>query len=188
MISDPIAQFRSLTPEQQVREGEDSLMAHVFDKAMQARLKHPNLGIARIEAFLADRECCRYPVRVVYEYGSDMAPHQVAQPEPDYRTDDTNAVALYVRPQLRNRPDLALTAIAYMLPTINYGDVIGDEHCLVYAAALLGFTEDECYERLCEAADFCGSEVKLAEPKESRPPEQDHDHGGCSCGSGGCGR
>ena len=182
MISDPIEQFRRMTTAEQIKEGEDSLLAHILEKALQAREKYPNIGMDAIDTFLADSDCLRYPARYAYEFGADMAPHQFAQPEEDLRSNDPNARVLYVRPLLRKRPDYAILAIAYMIPLVNYGDIVNDEHCLVYAASLLGLSEDECYLRLCELADYCGSEVKYAE-KSANTSNSCACSSGCGCGS-----
>ncbi len=179
MIEDPIEAFRRLTPEEQIQEGEDSLLSHVLEKAIQAHAKYPLLGMDQMDAFLADPDCLRYPTRYVYEFGSEMAPHQFAQPEEDFRLPGGQGKVVYLRPVLRQRPDFAALAVAYMVPPINYGDIASDAHCLVYAAALLGLTEDECYERLCAVADFCGSEIKYAGAADS--PTLDCASGSCAC-------
>lgn len=167
MINDPIAEFRSLSPDQQIKEGEDSLLSRILEKAIEAHRKYPSLGMDNLDTFLSDSDCVRYPTRIVFEYGAEMAPHQFAQPEPDHRSSNPNAKVLYLRPILRDHPKYAVAAVAYMLPLLNYGDIIRDEHCLVYAATLLGLTEDECYDLVCEIADFAGSEVKYEARSES---------------------
>ena len=52
---------------------------------------------------------------------------------------------------------LALLAVAYMIPVINYGDIITDEHCLRYGATLLGMMEEEFYDAVCRMADYAGA-------------------------------
>jgi hypothetical protein len=69
---------------------------------------------------------------------------------------------LYLRPRLRERPDLVVLAVAYLIPLINYGDIISDDHCLLYGATLLGLMEAEYYRQMCELADFVGAEARLA--------------------------
>jgi hypothetical protein len=66
---------------------------------------------------------------------------------------------LFLRPLLRNRPDLALLAVAYMIPVINYGDIISDGHCIRYGATLLGMMESEFYDAVCRMADLVGAEA-----------------------------
>ena len=79
---------------------------------------------------------------------------------------------LYVRPVLRHHPGRIVLAVAYMIPLINYGEVIDDEHCLAYGATLLGMMESEYYRAICDLADFVGAEVRIQ---------------GGECGSPGCG-
>ena len=182
-MHDPIETFRNLSTEEQVQEGEDSLLSHVLEKAIQAHNKYPEIGMDTMDAFLADSECLRYPTRYVFEFGADMAPHQFAQPEPDYRVEGGQGKVIYLRPPLRDRPDFASLAIAYIVPVINYGDIIRDEHCLIYAAALLGMTEDECYDKLCQLAEFAGVEKKYPEANDTEEPNSDCDGvSGCECG------
>jgi hypothetical protein len=44
----------------------------------------------------------------------------------------------YLRPPLRDHPDLVVLAVAYMIPVINYGEIVTDEHCRCYGTTLLG--------------------------------------------------
>jgi len=184
MIEDPIEEFRKLSAQEQIQEGEDSLLSHILEKAVQAHNKYPGMGMDKMDTFLADSECLRYPTRYVFEFGADMAPHQFAQPEPDYRVEGGNGKVIYIRPHLRERPDLAIMAISYMVPVINYGEIIRDEHCIVYTAALLGMTEDECYEKLCELADYVGAEPKYPNEDDSEEapiPESESCGSRCNC-------
>jgi hypothetical protein len=135
------------------------LKQRLIEQAICAHRKHAPFAGDHLETLLADPECVRYPTRLVFEFG-EMAMHQFAQPEPDPRNPEGNGRVLYLRPQLRNRPDLTLLALAYMLPVINYGDIITDEHCLLYGATLLGLTEEEFYHRICALADLAGSEPR----------------------------
>jgi hypothetical protein len=102
----------------------------------------------------------RYPTRLVYEFG-EMAMHQFAQPDFDYRNPDENGRVLYPRPLLRARPDLVVLAVAYMTPLLNYGEIIKDENCVLYGATLLGLMEDEFYQKICALADFVGTESRF---------------------------
>jgi len=49
----------------------------------------------------------------------------------------------------------------YMIPLINYGDIITDEHCLLYGATLLGMMEEEFYQAICRLAEFVGAETRV---------------------------
>ena len=65
-----------------------------------------------------------------------------------------------MNPLLQARPDLLPLAVAYMIPVINYGDIVSDEHCLVYGAALMGMLTDEFYDAVCRLADLVGAEPR----------------------------
>ena len=180
-----LEEFKKLSVSEQIREGEDSLLAHILEKGIEARSQHSDLSMENLDAFLGDENCLRYPTRFVYEFGADMSAHQMAQPEEDFRSSVPGAKVVYLRPVLRKRPDLALAAFLYMIPLINYGEIVRDEHCLVYAASVLGLSEDECYALLCEAAEYSGSEEKYqSETSQNDPAAMPVSSCGGSCG--GC--
>jgi hypothetical protein len=152
------AQLRNFSSAELARLGEDSLGSRLLDQADYAHQKHQPRSLAELELLLKDPECVRYPVRLAFEFG-EMAMHQFAQPDVDYRHADQNGRVLYLRPVLRDRPELIVPAVAYMLPVINYGEIIQDEHCMLYGATLLGLMEEEFYARICALADFVQAEV-----------------------------
>lgn len=156
-VMDNSADLRKLTPEQLERLGQDSLREHLLAQAVVAHQKHGPLTLDRLDALLHDPECLRYPVRLVYEFG-EMAMHQFAQPDVDWRNTEQGGKVLYLRPILRDRPELVILAVAYMIPPINYGDIITDAHCVAYGATLLGMMEEEFYQAVCGLADFVGAE------------------------------
>lgn len=161
----PAPDLRGLSTEELVNLGNASLRDHLAAQAVVAHHKYSPLRFEKLDAFLNDPECLRYPTRLVYEFG-DMAPHQFAQPDIDWRTPDSNSNArvLYLRPVLAqpaNR-DMILYAVAYMVPVINYGEVVTDALCLHYGATLLGLMEEEFYEKICALADTVGAESRQA--------------------------
>lgn len=168
--SDPLADLRGLDADALVRVGEDSLREHLVAQAVVAHQKYQPFTAESLARFLTDPECLRHPTRLVYEFG-EMAPHQFAQPDLDYRNPAEDGRVLYLRPRLRPRPDLTLLAVAYMVPVINYGDIVTDAFCLRYGATLLGLTENEFYEQLCALADYAGSEEKVVEIGTPRVPQ-----------------
>ena len=139
--------------------GRQSLREHLLAQAIVAHQKRRPLEASCLDALLKDPECLRHPVRLTFEFG-EMAMHQFAQPDIDWRNTAADGRVLYLRPLLRDRPDLLPLAVAYMIPLINYGDVVSDEDCLAYGATLLGLLEDEYHARLCELADFVGAEAR----------------------------
>jgi len=90
-----------------------------------------------------------------------MAMHQFAQPDVDPLNLAQDGRILYLRPHPEARPELIALAVAYMVPVINYGDIVSDEHCLLYGAAILGMMEDEYYLGVCALADLCGAETRM---------------------------
>ncbi|HPL37164.1 MAG TPA: hypothetical protein PK815_11430 [Verrucomicrobiota bacterium] len=150
------ADLRRLSPAELARRGADSLREHIAAQAAVAHYKHAPLAFAGLDAFLADRECVRYPTRLAFEPGA-MEAHQFAQPGPDPLAPDPEARVLWLRPALRGHPDLALLAVAYMIPVINYGDLATDEHCVRYGATLLGMPEADFYDAVCRMADAVGA-------------------------------
>ncbi len=156
--------LRKLSTEELAKLGEDSLRKRLAEQAEYARAKHSPLGSDKIEALLADPECTRYPTRLVFEIDG-MAAHQFAQPEVDYRNPEQDGRVLYLRPMLRERPELVMLAVAYMLPVLNYGEeIVNDSHCLLYGATLLAMNEEEFYQAVCGLADFTGCEPRDLTP------------------------
>jgi hypothetical protein len=141
-----------------LRLGEDSLKQRLVEQATYAHLKHGPITPDKLEALLQDPDCLRYPLRLVFEFG-EMAMHQFAQPDLDCRNTEKDGRVLYLRPTLRERPDLVVLAVAYMLPVVNYGEIITDEHCLLFGATLIGLLEQEFYQQICAIAEYVGSEV-----------------------------
>jgi len=156
----PIQELRRLSVAELEQAGKQSLREHLLAQAVVAHRKHGPLTAERLEAFLRDPVCLRHPVRLVFEFG-EMAPHQFAQPDLDWRNTAEDGRVLYLRPWLRDHPDLLPSAVAYMVPLINYGDIISDPECLLYGATLLGLMESEYYDRLCALADLCGAEARV---------------------------
>ena len=156
-----IAELRKLSPAALEQLGQQSLREHLAAQALVAHQKYSPLTAGKLDALLCDPDCLRHPVRLVFEFG-EMAMHQFAHPDLDWRNREQDGRVLYVRPLLKNRPDLLPLAVAYMIPVINYGDIITDEHCLRYGAILLGLMEAEFYEQICALADLVGAETRLA--------------------------
>ena len=157
----PGAPPRSRTTQDWVEAGDNSLRNHLHAQALVAHHRYAPFTPARLPALLGDSRHLRHPTRLVFEFG-DMAPHQFAQPDFDLRNPEQDGRVLYLRPCLRQHPERILQAIAYMIPVINYGEIVGDEHCLLYGATLLGLLEQEFYQQVCDLADFVGAEPRVA--------------------------
>lgn len=174
--ADPVAQLRNLSAEELTRLGDESLKEHLLAQAVVAHHKYAPLSYDRLEALLNDPQCSRHPTRLVFEFG-EMAMHQFAQPDIDWRNTELDGRVLYLRPLLRDRPDLAVLAVAYMIPLLNYGDIISDEHCLLYGATLLGMVVEDFYRQICGLADHVGAEPRFPGDEASSAT---------ACGGGGC--
>jgi hypothetical protein len=159
--TDPIADLRRMSATELEKLGQDSLRDHILAQAVVAHQKHGPLTFDKLDRLLNDPECVRHPTRLVFEFG-EMAMHQFAQPDIDWRNQENDGRVLYLRPLLRERFDLVVLAVAYMIPLLNYGDIISDEHCLRYGAALLGLMEIEYYQQMCALADLVGAEPRVA--------------------------
>lgn len=157
----PAADLRTMSAAELARAGDQALRDHLLAQAVVAHHKHAPFDETSLAAFLNDPECLRHPVRLVFEFGN-MAMHQFAQPDVDWRDSDQRGKVLYLRPLLRGRHDLTLLAVAYMAPVLNYGDIVTDVHCLLYGATLLGLTEAEFYQEICGLADHVGAEARPA--------------------------
>lgn len=155
------ADLRKLSSAKFEQLGQDSLRHHLLAQAVVAHQKHHPLNPGNLEALLHDPDCLRYPVRLVFEYG-EMAMHQFAHPDVDWQNRECDGRVLYLRPAITERPVLIRLAVAYMIPLINYGDIITDDHCLTYGATLLGMIENEFYRNVCDMADFLGAESRFA--------------------------
>lgn len=137
--------------------GQQSLREHLVAQAVVAHQKHGPLTAGKLDALLHDPDCLRHPVRLVFEFG-EMAMHQFAQPDVDWRNTKQGGRVLYLRPRLREHSELLPLAVAYMIPLINYGDIITDGHCLTYGATVFGMMEEEYYTRVCELGDLVGAD------------------------------
>jgi len=178
-----VNELRQMSSTELAQVGEDSLISRLKEQAAEARAKHGPLSPGNLETVLSDRDCVRYPTRLVLEYG-EMGLHQFAQPDRDYRFSETNSRVLYLRPALGRRPDLLALALSYMIPLINYGQIITDEHCLAYGSILQGMDEETYYQKICEMADFAGAEERSAGETEESDSAVSPSSGGCG---GGCG-
>jgi hypothetical protein len=156
---EPLSHLRQLSPSELEDLGQESLRGHLAAQAVVAHQRYAPITRESLERMLQDRECVRYPTRLVFEFG-EMAMHQFAQPDVDPRDPTGASRVLYLRPSLQNRPELLVRAVAYMIPALNYGEIITDAPCVSYGAALLGMMEDEYYQQVCALADELGAEPR----------------------------
>jgi hypothetical protein len=178
-------ELRRMSEAELVEVFDDSLTQRLRDQADEALERHGGLGPGNLETFLEDRDSVRFPTRLVLEFGPEMATHQFAQPEPDIR--QAGGVMLYLRPILGQRPDLIVLAVSYMIPVINYGKLINDEHCVEYGSRLMRMDKETYYQRICEIAEFVGAEALDANDPRAHVVEDEPAVASSGCGSGcGC--
>ncbi len=141
------------------RFGHQALRTHLMRVAKNARQRHGSLeGPGSLEAFLEDRDCVRFAVEIVFS--DDLPDGLFADSE---AIDDDGAprrFRLRVHPKFSNRRDVLPALIAYHIPSINYGRMVTAEDAECFGAALLGWSRDEYYRRLCQWADETGSAAR----------------------------
>ncbi len=180
-------ELRKMSEAELVEVFEDSLTSRLRDQAAEALERHGRFGPGNLEPFLSDSDTVRYPTRLVLEFSAELGLHQFAQPEQDVQ--NPGGIMLCLRPVLGRRPDLLALAVSYMIPVINYGKIIDDEHCLEYGSVLTGLDKETYYERICEVAEFVGASALAADDPKAHVVEDgpQSDNGGGGCGSGcGC--
>src|SRR5512140_736622 len=99
---DSSADLRRMSAAELERLGKQALRDHLLAQAVVAHQKYAPLTSEKLAALLEDRECVRYPVRLVFEFG-EMALHQFAQPGLDWRNRERDGRVLYLRPSLKDR-------------------------------------------------------------------------------------
>ena len=132
-------------------DGDDlrvTLLRHAQEAAARATAKLGGpLSSDNLGAFLADSDCLKYAVEIVYD-ASALEPHQFAQPVIEGRR-----CALYVHPHYADRPECLQLIVAYMAGAINYGGAVTIELCEEYGAALMHLDRAAFYGAVCAVAD-----------------------------------
>lgn len=156
-LLDTADDIRKMSDAELAALAEDGLTIRLREQGDEARKKYGGLSPGNLGTFLEDRNFVRYPTRLVFEMG-EMGMNQFAQPEPDIR--HPGGIMLYIRPPLGKRPDLLVQAVAYMIPVINFRELVTDDHCTLFVAHLLGMTETAAYRSICDLADWVGAADK----------------------------
>lgn len=165
-----VDEIRRMSETDLAQVAEDGLTTRLREQGEAGQLLYGGLKPSNLGTFLEDRNHVRRPTRLVMELG-EMGMHQFAQPASDIRS--PGGMMLYLRPVLGKRPDYLVRAVAYMIPVINYGEIIGDEHCITYGAALFAESKDQFYGSICTLADWVGAVESFSEESTS-------------CGTCGC--
>ncbi len=165
-------------------DARQSLTAHVAAKGEELRAKYgPGIGWNELLRILEDRSACRYPCEVIFDAGPLQSGEfafpvaKGAHPEDGF--------TLCVHPRFEPQADRAVYLVLYQLVQVNYGEFVSAADAETFGAAVLGISNEEYYQILCEMAD----EIAPAQsemPDESRPEGIYEDSIGGGCGGTGC--
>jgi hypothetical protein len=147
-----------------------SLAGHLADRGAAIHAKYgPRVGWNELHQLLQDKECCRYPVEIVF---SDQGLEDGEFAHPFAKSDDPNDG--YV---MRVHPFFA--TVLYQLVLVNYGDFASPEDAETFGAAVLGIDREDYHDQLCELADMVSTGIATMYPAAAA-------HGHAGCGGGGC--
>jgi hypothetical protein len=133
-------------------DAEAAFVEHLLDKARAGRARYgPDITAETILEMLDDPAIVRYPTGIHYDR-DHLQPHEFAWPRP-LGFHPANGYCILIDPFFEDRPQDLPLIIAYHIPSINYGAIVEARHAELFAAALLGLDQAECYERLCILAD-----------------------------------
>ncbi|NOX59509.1 MAG: hypothetical protein GXP29_11720 [Planctomycetes bacterium] len=138
-------------------DGRLSLRGHVVDKAHAARMRHlgeSNRGHIDSEMMLRmldDGELVRYPTGIRFD-AEPLQAGEFAYPQPIGDT-PSQGYCIFIHPIFENEREHWPLLIAYHIPSINYGDIVGHEDAELFGATLLGMETEDYYEAICRLAD-----------------------------------
>jgi hypothetical protein len=164
-------------------DAKKSLAGHLADRGAAIHAKYgPHVGWAELQKILQDKECCRYPVEILFS-GAALEDGEFAHPVA--KSDDPNdGYVMHVHPFFATEPAAVPALVLYQLVLVNYGDFASPEDAETFGAAVLGIDPEAYYDQLCEMADMVSTGIATMEPQAAG---HEHDHGGgcgggCSCG------
>lgn len=158
-------------------DARQSLTAHLAAKGAAIHEKYgPRIGYQQLQQILADRDCTRYPVEIVYD-DSPLRDGEFAFPTAN-SDDPEDGFTMYVHPFFAAQPAHIPALVLYQLVLVNYGDFASPEDAEIFGSAVLGVSQEDYYATLCELADLVSAGVATAPPPEPVT-------GGCGCG-GSC--
>jgi hypothetical protein len=132
-------------------DARQSLNGHVAAKGREIRAKYgPHIGWPELLRIMADRACVRYPCEIVFDAGP-LNPGEFAHPVAKGERPE-EGFTMFVHPvfltQLQQVPCLVL----YQLVLVNYGEFASADDAETFGAAVLGLSQHEYYDTLCELA------------------------------------
>jgi hypothetical protein len=133
-------------------DARQSLNEHVAARGREIHGKYgPHIGWRELRQILADRSCVRYPCEIVFD-AAPLNPGEFAHPVAKGKRPE-DGFTMYVHPifmtQLQQVPCLVL----YQLVLVNYGEFASADDAETFGAAVLGLSQHEYYDTLCELAD-----------------------------------
>ena len=145
-------------------DAKQSLHAHAAARGAEIFAKYgPRLDWDQLQLILEDRECVRYPCRLLFGVASlqpgEMAFAQPKGPKPE------EGYAIHLHPLLLTRLDRAVGLVLYQLVVVNYGGFAAPEDAEAFGAAALGLPRDEYYQSLCDLADWFDSQNAAPGPQ-----------------------
>lgn len=136
-------------------DARQSLNDHVAVKGAEIRAKYgPRIGWHELVRMLEDRSCVRYPCEIVFDDGP-LQPGEFAYPAPKGENPE-DGFTMHVHPFFATQPEKVPHLVLYQLVQVNYGAFASPADAETFGATVLGLTQDEYYEALCEMADQVG--------------------------------
>ncbi len=133
-------------------DAKQSLTAHVEAKGLEIRERYgPRIGWPELVRLLQDRTCVRYPCEIAFD-ASPLLAGELAYPVPKGGRPE-EGFTMHVHPLYRANLEEALIIVLYQLVVVNYGEFAGPEDAEAFGSAVLGFSREEYYQRLCALAD-----------------------------------
>ena len=158
-------------------DAKQSLTAHLASKGAEIREKFgPRFGFAEMERLLADRDYTRYPVEIVFS-ASVLQDGEFAHPVAK-SGNPADGFTMHVHPYFTTQLAYVPALVLYQLVLVNYGDFASPTDAEIFGASVLGMTQEDYYQGLCEMADMVSEGIATAAPAVESS-------GGGSCGCGG---
>jgi hypothetical protein len=130
-------------------DARQSLNGHVAAKGREIRAKYgPHIGWPELRRILEDRSCCRYPCEVVFDAGPLQAGEFAFPVAKGARPED--GFQMHVHPFFMTQLERVPCLVLYQLVSVNYGEFASADDAETFGAAVLGLSQHEYYDTLCE--------------------------------------
>jgi hypothetical protein len=132
-------------------DARQSLNDHVAACGREIHGKYgPHIGWPELRQILEDRSCVRYPCEVVFDAGP-LNPGEFAHPVAKGKRPE-DGFTMYVHPVFLTQLPQVPYLVLYQLVVVNYGEFASAEDAETFGAAVLGLSQHEYYDTLCELA------------------------------------